>query len=291
MPRFFALIISLFFVFTAQAAPPRGSVLVLGGGGENTYHGPYKLPDEGGYGDGNDDGNYEDQPNYVEQEPEYNDDDGYQSPGDKGQPQGPSSDETENLYAKILEFTNGACDIKINPHSFACNEWNYKNNPVFPLFAMDWDGLQGDWFSVTYAEKGRENNGGQFYMAKNIERPTQPMGVKNQSDDSLLGRVWISGTKVTFENWHGHKVSSDPQSFKVLDDYTVQFDLWTGAKGKQTLHSFDCRDFNRNNEHHLLCDWWVRTGTTDDSWVFKGYFGFIRLEVWQGFLNQAGGQQ
>jgi hypothetical protein len=279
MKRIFVVIAGLMITTLSQANPPRGAVPVFGQPQGQNYD-PYSQ----GYDSPNT--NYVETPQYDDQTDYYNDQPNYDgAPDMQYDPnQGSVSAEDEGLYQSILNATGGACDVKSNPHSFACTEWTFANNPVFPLFQMDWRQLQGEWFTVTYVNKVSENRGREFYMERNPSRPTQPMGVKNTQDNSLVGRMSIRGTTVTFENWRGRRVSSDPASFRVKDAYTVQFDLWTG-ENRKTLHSFDCRDFNRNGEHHLLCDWWVQGA---DKWLFKGYFGFIGLNVWESFLSQSG---
>ena len=78
------------------------------------------------------------------------------------------------IAMRAFEITNGACDFRSNPHSYACTRIAFEEL-LFPFFPMDWWGqmntpwnLQGAWFAVTYVEdSGSENNGAAFYMEKN----------------------------------------------------------------------------------------------------------------------------
>src|SRR5690349_22558108 len=72
----------------------------------------------------------------------------------------------EAIHRAALAATGGQCNIRVNPHSLPCVQWNFNNNPVFPLFAMDWRALQGDWVAVTYTDILRGNTGSAFYMRK-----------------------------------------------------------------------------------------------------------------------------
>lgn len=178
----------------------------------------------------------------------------------------------------------GQCLIKQNPHSYACHDLNFYGNNRFPLFPMDWRRLQGPWFAVTYANPNG-NIGHEFRMDVNPNRPTQPRGgVINRNDGSQMGVLELRPNHVAFHNWEwgGAYVESDPRTFRITDRYTVEFQwLFNGV-----WHGFQCRDFNRNNEHHLNCQWSV--WTPQGGWHLKGYLGFIKLHVWEQFANGGG---
>lgn len=177
--------------------------------------------------------------------------------------------------------TGGACDIQAEPHSYACTHWNFVGNHVFPLFQMDWYGaLQGEWFSVTYVNPLTQNVGEEFYMSKNPQRPTQPMGVVNTRNGDMLGSMWINGDSMVWNNWLGYTLATDPSTFRVLDAYTVEMQAFEG----QYVHLFRCRDFNRNDKHHFLCSWdlWM---PENQQWHHKGYMGFLTRQDWDAFAT------
>jgi hypothetical protein len=202
---------------------------------------------------------------------------GQQQPGGHHQQANPQD---EWIFFEAYNATGGACDIKANPHSYACTHWNFAGNNAFPLMPLDWMGaLQGEWFTVTYVNP-QGNVGPELYMAVNPQRPTQPSGVVNKGNNTLVGSMWIEGKTMFFDNWMGHSFATDMQSFTFLDEYTVEMQAYEG----QYLHLFRCRDFNRNNNHHLLCSWdvWV---PQQQTWTHKGYLGFLTAAVWNQFAN------
>ncbi len=95
-----------------------------------------------------------------------------------------------------------------------------------------------------------------------------------------MGQMWVDGATVSWENWLGQTVWTDPNSFMEVDDYTVQFTMYEGNYS----HLFICRDFNRNSNHHLLCKWMMQF-PGQDGWVEKGYMGFLTMDVWNGFIG------
>jgi hypothetical protein len=150
---------------------------------------------------------------------------------------------------------------------------------VFDLFSIDWWGtLQGEWFTVTYVNQ-RGNDGRSFYMAKNPNSPTQPLGVFNVSSNTPVGSMWIDGDRMVFQNWQGIQLMNE--SIEVIDQHTVRLIFVEG----HYLHSLNCRDFNRNNNHHLLCAWDVKS--RNNQWVHQGYIGFLFKHVWDDFLRSG----
>jgi len=200
-----------------------------------------------------------------------------QAAGKKG---GPTS-EIDRQIQLALKETKGRCKLSENPHSFACTQWTYTNNTLFPLFKIEsLRAVEGEWFMATYVNTVSENTGPEFFMGKNPNSPTQPMGVFNVDNNTPVGKMRIKNGEVVFENWRGHVEKSVPGSLVIRDPRTIQFELVTG----KTAHTFHCRDFNRNQNHHLLCDWWIKG---DGDWSFKGYFGFLTADVWEVFLKHG----
>lgn len=196
---------------------------------------------------------------------------------------GSATSEIDRQIQVALKETQGRCQLSANPHSFACTEWTYTNSSLFPLFKMDSvQAVEGEWFAVTYVNPASENDGPEFFMGQNPKSRTQPMGVINKNDNTQMGKMIIKSNEVIFENWRGRRVASEPGSLKLRDNRTVQFNMTTS---RGTDHTFHCRDFNRNSNHHLLCDWWVRAGNSD--WAMKGYIGFLPMDVWNNFLQHG----
>lgn len=223
----------------------------------------------------------QDSPSYQFQAPQGLYGNGYPVPA----PSAPLSKD-EWIYEQAYNATGGACNLKQNPHSYVCNKWNFDGNQVFPLHRIDWRGvLQGDWYTVTYVNPYSENEGREFYMAKNPHRPTQPMGVFNRYGNAPVGAMWIRGKEMSFENWRGYNLRSARRSYRQVDAYTVQVIMVE----KKVEHLFTCRDFNRNNNHHLLCAWDIRTRGYGGGgrWEHHGFFGFLTVQVWQGFLSRT----
>ncbi len=185
------------------------------------------------------------------------------------------------VFQEAWNATGGACDVRANPHSYACTKWNFDGNHVFPLMPIQWETvMQGEWFSVTYVNPLTENNGPEFYMAKLPIRPSIPLGVINAQNNSRMGSMWISGPVMDWENWLGRRLVTIPQSFRYLDAFTVEMQ----AREGQYVHLFRCRDFNRNGNHHLLCSWDMWFPETQ-TWQHKGYMGFLTRQVWDNFTR------
>ena len=178
-------------------------------------------------------------------------------------------------------FKAGSCVIKRNPHSYPCTVWTYEGE-FFPLFAMDWGALEGAWFSVTYVNPTSGNDGPEFLMRKNRASLVQPMGVENTRSGQLMGRMSIRGDRMFIENWLGVR---DFTLFvdQVIDNETIRL---VSSDSSFTRQAFTCRDFNRNNNHHLLCNWEEQT-RPDSTWEHKGFFGFLTMSVWDNFLRNG----
>lgn len=179
-----------------------------------------------------------------------------------------------DLNERIIAESRGACVIAVNPHSYGCNDWTFRGNNIFPLFNMDWFGrLQGSWAMVTYADpQGDENSGPEFIMLKTKNRNTVPAGVFDVKSGRVVGVMRVLDSTMNFENWQGTRLSSHPGSFSVLDNLTVQMQA---VDSQRNIQLFTCRDFNRQNTHHLLCRWDSRKRNAS-KWQHKGYLGFLR---------------
>lgn len=176
-------------------------------------------------------------------------------------------------------FKAGSCVIKRNPHSYPCTVWTYQGE-FFPLFSMDWGALQGTWFSVTYVNPTSGNEGPEFFMEKNPVSPMQPLGVRNTDSGQQMKRMSIQGDRMFIENWHGFELVLTVD--QVIDNETIRL----VSEGRFPRHAFTCRDFNRNNNHHLLCDW-EEQRRPDSSWQHKGFFGFLTMSAWDNFLRNG----
>lgn len=202
--------------------------------------------------------------------------------------------EDRAIAKKAYEITNGACDFRSNPHSYACTHATFDNR-LFPFFPMDWWGdnhtpwsLQGEWFAVTYVEdSGVENDGKAFYMEKNPNSSNQPMGVINRNNHGPMRTMQISGDVVIFENWQGKVLVSNPGSLKVSDHratYTMNEKITNRKRQKvNVIHYFDCVNFNRHDNMHLQCRWDVKMGRSGKTHM--GYFGFLTVPAWEKFLK------
>lgn len=179
-----------------------------------------------------------------------------------------------------------ACDQRTNPHSFSCHHDAFINRSPFPLVELDWRNvIQDEWFATTYATPAG-NSGDGFVMDLNSTRPTLPgRGVFNDHGNgqfSPMGSMWINGTQIHFDNWHGARMHSEPGSFERLDAMTFQFDA---VDQFRIVHRFQCRDFVRKNDHHLTCTWLILNNA---GWKFIGYFGFVTRRVWDNFVSGGG---
>lgn len=196
-------------------------------------------------------------------------------------PHNPPKQDQQWIAEEAYKATGGACNMAQNPHSYACNHWNYAGNQIFPLFQLDWDfTLQGEWFSVTYVNPQTENSGPEFFMATNPHNPNQPFGMYNRNSNTPVGSMWIQGNSIVWNNWLGQTLATAPETFRWLDAYTVEMQAYEGPY----VHLFRCRDFNRNNNHHLLCSWdlWI---PQQKAWQHKGYLGFLTIQVWNNFMS------
>lgn len=176
-------------------------------------------------------------------------------------------------------FSKGSCVIRRNPHAYPCTVWTYQGE-FFPLFPMDWGALQGTWFSVTYVNPTNGNEGPEFFMEKNPARPMQPMGVRNTRSGQQMGRMSIQNDRMFIENWLGFELVLS--IVQVIDGETIRLE----SEGGFPRHAFTCRDFNRNNNHHLLCDW-EEQRNRNSSWRHKGFFGFLTMKTWNNFLRNG----
>lgn len=183
-------------------------------------------------------------------------------------------------------FSNHGCNPQFDPHTFECHTLAFNGQSEFPLVELNT--VQGEWFAVTYAIRG-SNSGAGFFMDKNQFRPSQPgRGVFNLTTHgqvgSIVGNLFISGNRATFQNWQGSVMTSTPGTFVFLDSATIQFNA-IDHLGIQ--HAFQCRDFIRRGNHHLTCRWLVlRQG----QWDFVGYFGFLQAHVWEQFAAGRAGR-
>lgn len=198
------------------------------------------------------------------------------------------------IAKKAYEITDGACDFRSNPHSYACTHATF-DGLLFPFFPMDWWGqmntpwnIQGAWFAVTYVENnGIENDGEAFYMEKNPNSSAQPMGVMNRKHGPMK-TMEIRGDVVIFENWQGKVLVSDSDSLEVWGNhatYRMNEEI-TNRKGRRVkvTHYFDCVNFNRHENMHLQCRWDVKMGKRSER-THMGYFGFLTVTAWEKFLT------
>ncbi len=163
------------------------------------------------------------------------------------------------------------CQFQVNPHSYACAHWTFEGNQMFPLFQFDLNTtMQGWWEPLTYSVPGTDNEDNEFVMMKNPARPTVPEGVGDKVTGRRLGPMLIQGNNVFFSNWHGIQIWSVPNTSAFPDAVTWSFQY----QDQFGLQSFNCRDFNRNNKHHMLCAWdtWM---VPQSSWQHRGYIGFL----------------
>lgn len=219
------------------------------------------------------------QPSYPSQLPVYSP---QPTPGYPAPPAMPGFGSNEWVFQEAYKATNGSCNTKENPHSYSCTKWNYDGNPVFPLNKMDWYGImQGEWFAVTYVNS-QGNTGPEFYMGQNPSHPQQPMGIFNQKNNTQMGSMWINGDRMEFANWMGGAFVTDAKTFRMLDEYTVEMQVVEG----QYVHLFRCRDFNRNGNHHYICQWHVWF-SQQQKWAEKGYMGFLTRSVWDNFISKV----
>ncbi|MGZ3725095.1 MAG: hypothetical protein ACXWQQ_04815 [Pseudobdellovibrio sp.] len=166
------------------------------------------------------------------------------------------------------------CNPEINPHSWACMDWTFNGNNQFPLFSIDWQGqIEGEWHTLTYATP-TANEDAEFAMITRQDNPRVPVGVLNKDTQDFIGSLTIHGDQITFHNWRGHDLISFPVSVQMADANTFKFTLNENAQFQQ---AFVCRDFNRNEKHHLLCSWYLLRLFNDHyTYEQRAYFGFIK---------------
>lgn len=169
------------------------------------------------------------------------------------------------------------CYLDQNPHSWACLAWTFAGTQEFPLYQIDWKGqMEGEWQTITYANPWSDNIGQEFEMLKNPSNPRIPEGVINRESGELMGHLSIHGNHIVWNNWRGHKLKSFDNVTQISSPVEFKFNLDDGDDYQQ---SFVCHDFNRNNKHHLLCDWFVITLYPNGyyTWLHHGYFGFLKV--------------
>lgn len=183
------------------------------------------------------------------------------------------------LASPLANAQSGACDQRINPHSFACHHAGFTGAAGFPLMKLDWFGsMQGSWSAVTYATQ-TSNSGAGFMMDFNAQNPRRPgRGVFNLFRDgqtSQLSDLFISGESASFSNWQNQPATLQPGSLTFADEGTVEFQFLDLFGAPQF---FRCRIFQRNATDHLNCQWFslVSGNTPDARWRHVGYFGFLK---------------
>lgn len=172
------------------------------------------------------------------------------------------------------------CYLDRNPHSYACLLWVFQGSPMFPLDAIDWrESIAGEWKTITYANPWSDNDGPEFRMLVNAQNPRIPVGVMNKNDGSQLGSLTFEGDKAVWNNWRGKKLKTKITDYAITDSFTFKFSFKDGDQYEQ---SFVCRDFNRNNKHHLICNWYLIRYTdfyhTAYTYEHRGFFGFLKPE-------------
>ncbi len=167
------------------------------------------------------------------------------------------------------------CNLQTNPHSYACHAWTFEGNPAFPLNILDWKGqLMGEWKTTTYANPWSENVGPEFQMLVDSANPRIPKGVLNREDNTLMGNLVIKNDRIYFKNWRGEDFKSYKMSEYMTDSFTFKFSFPDGDYEQ----SFICRDFNRNNKHHLMCSWFLIRFYANGTYTYEhhAYFGFTK---------------
>lgn len=170
------------------------------------------------------------------------------------------------------------CYLDRNPHSYACQAWVFQGSHMFPLNVIDWRGaIEGEWKTITYANPWSDNDGPEFRMLVNAQNPRIPVGVLNKNNNTMMGSLTFEGNKAVWTNWRGKKLKTRIGEYAVTDSFTFKFSFPDGDGYEQ---SFVCRDFNRNNVHHLTCSWYLIRFTdyyrTAYTWEHRGYFGFLK---------------
>ena len=164
------------------------------------------------------------------------------------------------------------CQFQVNPHSYGCMIWTFQGNQMFPLLPINLDSLRGQWRAITFADPSFENDGPEFAMFVDEQRPTIPMGVLDKATGGDLGNVSIGRLGATQMSWRGQRLESNTGSMHMMDTWTFQ---WTFIES-QFNHSFTCRVFNRNNTEHLLCSWDIMLPGTG-RWAHKALIGYLRV--------------
>lgn len=171
----------------------------------------------------------------------------------------------------------GTCNPSQNPHSYICESWAFQGS-LFPLNIIDLRNvIQGEWKTLTYANPWSENDGTEFKMLVSAQNPRVPVGVLNKNDNTMLGSLTFDGNKAVWTNWQGQKLKTKFDQYAVSDSFTFRFSFPDGDLYEQ---SFVCRDFNRNNKHHLICDWYLIRFSdgyhSSYTYEHRGYFGFLK---------------
>ena len=175
-------------------------------------------------------------------------------------------------HSAFAQQIPASCQFQVNPHSYSCTRWTFDGNQMFPLLPMDWNGvLQGSWQPITFADPVSGNSNADFSMQVNPQRPSIPEGVVDNFTGQMLGSITIQNNLVFFQNWHGAQFWSIQGTTVIPDNVTARFQFTDG----QTQSTFNCRDFNRNSNHHLLCAWdtW---NPQAQRWQHRGFMGFLK---------------
>jgi hypothetical protein len=176
--------------------------------------------------------------------------------------------------------TRSDCDFRVNPHTYACTTVTF-NSSVFPFYEINnstWREWQQNWVIVTYVNTSG-HRGPEFYMRQNPNNPRQPLGVYNVVDNSPMGLMWVDQKRnLVIENWNGNR----NMVFVWDTQYRQGGNIRWIARTHYGVHALTCRDFNRNDKHHLLCAWDVGAGQYG-AWNHQGYFGFLLKRDWIDF--------
>ncbi len=175
--------------------------------------------------------------------------------------------------------TSTNCDFRVNPHTYACTTATFGGG-IFPFYEINnstWQAWQANWVIVTYVNP-TGHRGNEFYMKQNPNNPRQPLLVYNVANDSPMGLMWIDQNRnLVIENWNGNRNMVFVWESQYRQDNNIR---WV-ARTRYGTHALTCRDFNRNDKHHLLCAWDVEAGY--GGWNHKGYFGFLLQRDWAEF--------
>ncbi len=212
----------------------------------------------------------------------------------------------------VLAASSGTCDARKNPHTIACNHLSFirqGRNGFFPYYNVDWNvWAQDSWVAVTYVGASDSHSGPEFTMAVNPYHQSQPMGVYNTVTNLQVGSMTIDPyyQSMRINNWNGRDLVFEKSSYVEESNYIVTW-VWIDPSCRlparyQGGQSWSCRwsenlkcvDFNRNNKHHMNCQWSTTYRTwpnyqydqiyAQDRVEFKGYIGFLFRTDWENFL-------